>query len=389
MNSTRPRWSPNVKITVALLMLAFGLYLLTRFRAVVAPMILAAILAYVLFPLATLIQARLRIHRALATALVYLLLTAGLALLGRLVVPPLAAQASALRIGIQNFAAQTESLASQDYNIAGLIFNGQDVYASLSGSVQGLLQPVMAQSLVVAVDVVASLVWVIFILVVAFYLIKDSERLRVWFEGLVPPDYLPDFIRLRIEISQIWASFFRGQIILAGVVALIWSTICLALGLPYGLALGALAGLLEFLPSLGHGIWLATAGLTVLFGGSNWLPLPAWGVALIVVGLHLFFQQFDLNYLIPRIVGRSVSLSPLVVILGVVAGGLLGGVLGILLAAPTIASVRVLARYIYANLLDLEPFPSAAPLIELLPPPNPRWWRGAHSAQDPEGIKDP
>jgi predicted PurR-regulated permease PerM len=74
--------------------------------------------------------------------------------------------------------------------------------------------------------------------------------------------------------------------------------------------------------------------------------------ALIVVGLHLVYQQVDLNYLIPRIIGRSVRLHPLVVILGIVAGATLAGVLGIVLAAPTIASARVLGRYIRGYLVD-------------------------------------
>jgi predicted PurR-regulated permease PerM len=78
---------------------------------------------------------------------------------------------------------------------------------------------------------------------------------------------------------------------------------------------------------------------------------------LIVMALHLVYQQFDLNYLIPRIIGRSVHLPPLVVILGIVSGAVLAGVLGIFLAAPTIASARVLGRYIFSNLFDLPPFP--------------------------------
>jgi predicted PurR-regulated permease PerM len=68
--------------------------------------------------------------------------------------------------------------------------------------------------------------------------------------------------------------------------------------------------------------------------------------------LHLVYQQVDLNYLIPRIIGRSVRLHPLVVILGIVAGATLAGVLGIVLAAPTIASARVLGRYIRGYLVD-------------------------------------
>jgi len=88
--------------------------------------------------------------------------------------------------------------------------------------------------------------------------------------------------------------------------------------------------------------------------------------------LHIIFQQFDLNYLIPRIIGRQVHLPPLVVILGIVAGAAFAGVLGVALAAPTIASSRVISRYIYANLFDLNPFPEAG--ASSLPPPDPRWW---------------
>ena len=144
--------------------------------------------------------------------------------------------------------------------------------------------------------------------------------------------------------------------------------------------MAVIAGLLEFLPSIGHGIWLVTASLLALFLGSTWMPIPNWAFALLIIGLHIFFQQFDLNYLIPRIIGSRVHLHPLVVILGIVTGALLAGVLGILLAAPTIASARVLGRYIYSNLVDKDPFPTevAAPL----PPPNPRWWKKTTSERE-------
>ena len=95
----------------------------------------------------------------------------------------------------------------------------------------------------------------------------------------------------------------------------------------------------------------------MLFLGSTWIHLPNFVVMLILIGIHVVFQQTDLNYLIPRIVGRRVHLNPLVVILGIVAGAALAGVLGVLLAAPTIATARVVGGYLYANLFDLDPIP--------------------------------
>jgi predicted PurR-regulated permease PerM len=143
--------------------------------------------------------------------------------------------------------------------------------------------------------------------------------------------------------------------------------------LPFALGMGIFAGLLEFIPSIGHGIWLVTASVLALTFGSTWLPIPNWVFTLIVIGLHLFYQQFDLNYLMPRIIGRRVQLPPLVIILGIVAGAFLAGVLGILLAAPTIASARVIGRYIYANLLDMDPFPVT--MTQPTRPPEPYWWK--------------
>jgi predicted PurR-regulated permease PerM len=172
----------------------------------------------------------------------------------------------------------------------------------------------------------------------------------------VLPEYQDDFRRLRNEINAIWNAFFRGQLILALAVAFIFIAAGFILGIPFALAMGVLAGLLEFIPSIGHGIWLVIASLLTLFQGSTWIPLPNWIVMIIVIGLHMIFQQVDLNVLIPRIIGRRVHLHPLVVILGIIVGAVFAGVLGVVLAAPTIASARALGRYIYAKLLDLEPF---------------------------------
>ncbi len=94
---------------------------------------------------------------------------------------------------------------------------------------------------------------------------------------------------------------------------------------------------------------------------------------LIVIGLMLIFEQVDMNYLIPRIVGKRVQLPALVVILGIVAGAILAGVIGIPLAAPTIASLRVIGRYIFANLFDMEWKPVSA--TQPLPPPRTSWWQ--------------
>lgn len=373
MDDTRPRWPFQVKLMVSLLLLAFFIYLLTRFHQVVSPMVLAVILAFILSPIVNFFQSRLKLARVLSILLTYILLLAVTLLVPIVITPILGPQIKGLNLDFQQVSQEIQTFLGKQYLFGGQIIDVSTLIEQLSASLRGLLEPFVGQTLTLVVEVVSSIVWLVFIFVVSFYLIKDNARLQNWIENLVPPNYRKDFRIIRDEIYQIWSAFFRGQLVLGFVVACIFTVIGFILGMPFALSMGILAGLLEFLPSIGHGIWMLTASLLALTFGSTWLPLPHWAFTLIIVGLHLFYQQFDLNYLIPRIIGKRVRLSPLVVILGIVAGAVLAGVLGILLAAPTIASARVLGRYVYANLLDMDPFPVT--MTQPIQPSESYWWK--------------
>lgn len=380
MDISHPRWSQQTKLVVSLLILALSLYLLYRFRIILIPLILAFIIAYILNPLANYFQKKLKVRRILSTVLAFLIFYLILALLPVTFVPMLASQFAGLNVDMQIVMENIETAIGHDYVIAGQIIDGEAAFKQVIEALNGLLEPFFASTMSLAVDVISSFVWVIFIAVVSFYLVKDAPIFRVWTENHIPTPYRPVFIHLRDEINRIWAAFFRGQLVLAVVVMIIFAVSGFILGLAFWLAMAVFAGLLEFLPSVGHGIWLVTASLIALFAGSTWLPVPNWLFALIIIALHLFFQQFDLNYLIPRIIGHSVHLPPLVVILGIVSGAVLAGFLGISLAAPTIASGRILARYIYSNIFDLDPV--SEEVASPLPPPNLKWWQSQSQKVD-------
>jgi predicted PurR-regulated permease PerM len=303
----------------------------------------------------------------------YIILIAIIVTIPIVIIPRMGENLEPLQINPQKIITSIESALAQEYSVAGVTIHPSALAGQLIGTLQGLLQPVVGQTVNLVKNIITSMIWIVFIILVSFYLIKDGSKLEAWFTSHLPPSFLPDYHWIRDEINQIWGAFFRGQLLLSAIVAIIFMVVGLILGLPYALAMGILAGILEFLPSIGHGIWLIIASLLAFFLGSTWIPIPHWVFMLIVIGLHLFFEQFDLNYLIPRIVGRSVHLPPLVVILGIVSGALLAGVLGIPLAAPTIASFRVIGRYIFANLFDMEWKPVSA--VQPLPPPNSYWWK--------------
>lgn len=369
----RSHWPYATKLTISLLLLAFFIYLLSRFHEIIPPIIIAVIIAYILNPIVNFFQKRFHLHRVLMILLTYIFVLAVIIGIPILFISIMEGNFESFQINPQKIITSIESALAQKYTIAGFTIHPSALATQLIGALQGLLQPVVGQTVNLVKNIITSLIWIVFIILVSFYLIKDGSRLEEWFTAHLPPTYLADYHWIRNEINQIWGAFFRGQLLLSSIVAIIFIIIGLILGLPFALAMGILAGILEFLPSIGHGIWLVIASLLSFFLGSTWIPIPHWVFMLIVIGLHLIFEQFDLNYLIPRVVGRRVHLPPLVVILGIVSGAILAGILGIPLAAPTIASFRVIGRYIFANLFDMEWTPVSA--VQPLPPPKTYWWR--------------
>jgi HAD superfamily hydrolase (TIGR01549 family) len=100
-----------------------------------------------------------------------------------------------------------------------------------------------------------------------------------------------------------------------------------------------------------------------------------------VTGAYVLLEQFENLYLLPRVVGRRIFLHPGVVIVGAVVGAELAGVLGILLAAPVIASLRVLLTYALRKLFDEGPVPTVegVPRRELL-------WRDVVREREVRGV---
>jgi predicted PurR-regulated permease PerM len=136
--------------------------------------------------------------------------------------------------------------------------------------------------------------------------------------------------------------------------------VAVTLGLPSALLLAAIAGLMEFFPTIGP---VLAAIPAVIIGyiqyDSSWLGQitgPFWFVVIIAI-IYAVIYQTENYYLLPRIIGYRLRLHPVVVILGALAGASIAGILGILLAAPFLASMRLIFSYLYCKLTDKPPFP--------------------------------
>lgn len=358
----RPRWSTAVKLLVVVLLILAAVALLERIQNIIPPLIMAGIVAFILNPIVNFFNRWARIPRSLVLLLIYLIVIALLSVAIATLTPPLIRQIRNLMNDLPAILGNIEQWLARQWAVGPFTVDLSGLLGETENLLVEAVQSIGSESINFLGEVVTSVaeigVTAIFMLIVSFYLVKDGHHATKWFFGLVPPAYKSDVRRLTHEINFIWGNFFRGQVVLGIVGGVIVGTVSAIVGLPMALLMGVMAGLLELLPSLGHGIWLAMAIPLALFSGStwDWMPLTNFWFAVLVLGLHAIYQQVDLNYIIPRIIGRRVHLHPLIIIMGILVGATIGGVLGVFLAAPTISSLRVLGRYVYANLLDLDPF---------------------------------
>jgi predicted PurR-regulated permease PerM len=355
-----PPWSTTAKIVVIVFSLVILGAIVWRFQDVIAPLVIACLIAYVLTPVVNFITAHTRVPCGVVTGAFYLLFFGLLALAISLLAPLLVQQVSSLQLDFEQISADVETFFSQPLQIGNRSLDLAPVYDELIAALSDLVQPLASQTVALLAGVARTVIEAIFIGIVSFYLTKDGPKMGRWLIQWVPPSLHHDFVRLCRELDALWRAFFRGQLVLALTMGLTVGVLMAIVGMKNALILGLLAFFLEFLPSVGHAMWLLVAVPLALFQGSTWLPIPSFWFAVLVLGMHLVLQQVDLNIYIPRIVGRQVKLHPMVVIIGIIGGGLLAGVLGILLAAPTIASSAVLARYVHAKMLNRSLWPDGA-----------------------------
>lgn len=350
------RWSDSTKWLVILGSLAVFAWILYRFSRIISPLAIAFILAYVLNPLVRFVTTKTKLSRTWAVVSVYLALIVILGLVLGFFVPNLIQQVRNINVDFRNIVDGISRFFERPLFFFGFYIDLLEVYKEVSGALENMISPLASRTVSFLIDLASGFAWFIFVLIVSFYLLKDSDKFISSFEDLLPIEYREEVRQLVEEINAIWSSFFRSQLVLCGVVGALVGVLLAAVGVRNALILGILAGVLEIIPNIGPTVAAVPAVLIAYFQGSNHLPLSNGWFALLVIGIYVLIQQLENNFLVPRIIGRSLNLHPLVVIIGVIAGASLAGILGMFVAAPFLATLRVIGRYIYNKLLDQEPF---------------------------------
>jgi predicted PurR-regulated permease PerM len=363
---TSPNWGSTTKLVVGLTFVAIVAALVINVRAIIGPLVLAFLLAYVLHPLAVRLSNATRLNWRMSVNLVFLTLVVLLVAFSTLAGLAMVQQIQGLIRVLQNFINTLPDLAAglsgQVYVFGPFQFNlSQFDLQLLSEQLLSTLQPLLGRlgTLVstFAASAAGTFAWVIFILIIAYFLLAESNKFSNELVRIEIPGHDYDVRRLTSDLMIIWNSFLRGQLVIFILAFILNLTMMTLLGVRYALGIALLAGLAKFVPYVGPLVVVIVVGLVAVFQGQNYFGLLPLHYALLVVALTIILDQTFDNLVTPRLLGQTLGVHPAAVLTAAIIAANLIGVIGLILAAPVLATAKLLGRYVTRKMLDLDPWP--------------------------------
>jgi len=315
---------------IKLLIIAFVVIFLYLIKEVVAMIFISLILASAFDPWVDWFQKR-KIPRGVGIIIIYILLLAVVSTVVVLIVPPITKEVSLIaksfpyyydRIieGVNYFRGiapgRVENELQQGLNVFSKNLPGtiSDIFSSIFGFFGGIISFFM-------------------VLVITFYFVVEEEGIKSFVKAVSPTKVQPYLNQLIFRIQRKMGLWLRGQLILSIIIFVLVFIGLSILGVPYALLLALIAGVLEIIPFFGPTLSAIPA---VFFA---FLHSPLTG--LMVIALYVVIQQLENNIILPKVMGKSVGLNPLVVIVVILVGFKLAGIIGTLLSVPVATAISV------------------------------------------------
>ncbi|MBI4544879.1 MAG: AI-2E family transporter [Gemmatimonadetes bacterium] len=336
--------------------LLFLLWLLRTTGFLLAPFILAGVLAYILNPAVEMLSRR-KIGRSWAILLWALPVVAGLAVVLAAGLPALAEQIEALILqlpgALERAVAWVQTLRARILAL-NLPFIREEVVLQwfeeldperISAFLQARQEEIVRRSWRAILGlgrgigtVLTVLGYVVLTPVLSFYLLRDYDRILERLKLLMPDRQREAWLAFLAEYDLLLSRYLRGQVVAAAAVGVLTGLGLWVLGFPYPAVVGTVAGVFNLVPYLGLVASLVPAVIIALLSGSILLSLGKVALVFVLV------QLLDSTVLGPRIVGGSVGLHPVWVILALAVGGSFFGFVGLLLAMPVALLLKLFVR---------------------------------------------
>lgn len=339
LHDERPYWKVIVSLAVSLIGTILFVYVGYRLLAFFMPFVIGWFLAYVASPLVNWLEKRVRIVKKLGSALIIILVLAGVGLLCYFLGSKLWQEIRAL---IENMPGLYRDLESGFYTVGenlegvfemlpkGVQEGWQTVISNLDQTMGNLIgrisEPTMAAAGNFAKRIPSIFIGIIVTFISSYFFIAEREEVIVWAKKVAPDPLVERMSMVMDNLKYAVGGYFKAQFKIMIVVCLILIVGFVILDVHFYFLLAILIALLDFLPFFGTGTALIPWGLYKLMVGDYKM----------VIGLVILYgvTQLVRQLIQPKLVGDSMGLKPLLTLVFLYAGYKIGGVLAMIFAVP-------------------------------------------------------
>ncbi|MDH5301635.1 MAG: AI-2E family transporter [Gammaproteobacteria bacterium] len=342
--------NPQVVILALVLVTLFGLVIF--FNEMLAPLLIAVVIAYLLEVVVLRMQ-RLGVKRQPAAISVFVVFMGGMVLSLAVLTPLLYEQITRFFIEMPWMVKHIQQiLMTLPEKYPSLISAEQveQMMLSINSQAGSLGQRMWAASLASIQGIITWMVYSILIVLLVFFFLKDKEKILGWAGQYMPKDHA--------LVSQIWAemdqqigNYIRGKIVEIVIVGAVSWLVFALMGLNYAALLGWLVGISVVVPFVGATLVTIPVALVAFF---QWGWTTEFFYLMAAYGL---IQALDGNVLVPLLFSEAVKLHPVAIVLAIIVFGGIWGVWGVFFAIPLATLVKAV--------LNAWPQPPEGPL----PPP--------------------
>ena len=337
----------SISLSIALLVLVFALFVWQweYLSAVLRAIFFGFLFAYLLSPLSHRLERLM--PRMAAIAFLLIMVSILLLILITVVIPALFRQIMDLGEHIPRLTTELRVIVGDLEKFiqrAGLPYSLQRVMDEIVVGLGRKASITIGHSADKIVEVAGRLPELIISPVLGVYFLKDDKYFINFAVRLIPQVLRKTVLTTIYEIHVMLSRFIRGQLLIGLTIGLLSTLGYWAIGLPYALVLGMITGIFELIPYFGPWLGALPAVLVALLNEPSRI---LWTIIVILV-----IQQLEGSIIAPKIMGDHVGLHPVFIILSLWLGGIFFGVFGMLLAVPTVLTVRVIAKKIFLNIVS-------------------------------------
>lgn len=332
------KWLVRTTITIVVLV---ALYLLIRrLSGVLLPFLISFVVAYMLAPIVNFFQHKCRLKNRVLSVVVTILLVIGL-LTGAVaaVVPAISRQATSLSQSVKTYVSQwdgSEYFSPRTNERLEQIIQSLDIKTLLQSEEvqQGIKKviPILGDWISSGVNAILSLAVVFVCLMYIIFLLIDYEKISTNWHKYLPERFRDSIVMLMRDLDRNMNAYFRGQALVAAINGILFAIGFQIIGLPMGIGLGIMIGVLNLVPYM----QILGAFPAVLLGliQAAETARPLWVVLLCIAAVFIFVQIVENMVLVPTIMGNVTGMGPAWILLSLSVWGSLLGFVGMIIALP-------------------------------------------------------